>query len=225
MKKTAVWICILTLLALSGCTQASAPPTTTATTAPPKQETVYAGAVEHYLNPVQAYSDPRQHTPEIVMLHFTSAVMLDRENPYDMNAVRSIFRDYEVSIHYIVDRDGTVYCYIPEDRQAWHAGTGTWGDDPKYTDQMNDYSIGIEILAIGSREDMAQYLSPDAYAALDPGLIGYTDAQYDALKALVTDICTRYEIPMDREHIIGHQEYAPQKADPGQLFDWDRLLQ
>jgi len=97
-----------------------------------------------------------------------------------MAAVRSIFRDYRVSIHYIVDRDGTVRRYIPEDREAWHAGSGTWGGDPKYTDTMNAYSIGIEILAIGSQTDMQQYLSPVDYAKIDQAFIGYTEAQYDA---------------------------------------------
>ena len=55
-------------------------------------------------------------------------------------------------------------------------------------------------------------------------LIGFTDAQYDALSVLVEDICSRYQIPMDRAHIIGHEEYSPQKQDPGQLFDWSRIM-
>ena len=198
-------------------------PATTETIPETKPVTVYAGAVEHYLNPVQKYSDPRQQKPEFVMLHFTSAVMLSKEDPYNMQAIRDTFRDYEVSIHYIVDRDGVVYCYIPEDRKAWHAGTGTWAD-PKYTDCMNTYSIGIEVMAIGSASDMAQYLSPSEYAEIDPTFIGYTEEQYIALKQLVTDICQRYGIPMDRQHIIGHEEYAPQKTDPGELFDWNRII-
>lgn len=224
MKKLVIWMCILILLALPGCAQTSASPTTTLTIDPPKQERVYPGAVEDYLNPVQAYSRPRKEKPEFVMLHFTSAVMLSKDDPYNIRTVRSIFRDYEVSIHYIVDRDGTVRCYIPEDREAWHAGSGTWGGDPKYTDNMNAYAIGIEILAIGSVSDMAQYLSAEAYAEIDPTFIGYTEEQYVALEQLVADICTRYDIPLDRQHIIGHQEYSPQKADPGELFDWNRIV-
>ena len=39
-----------------------------------------------------------------------------------------------------------------------------------------------------------------------------------AKKACV--IWLRYDIPMDRDHIIGHQEYAIKKRDPGELFDW-----
>ena len=187
-------------------------------------EAVYANAVEDYLLPLSDYSRAREYAPEFVMIHFTSAVVLSQTDPYNMDSVRSIFVDYNVSVHYIIQRDGTVRCYIPESLVAWHAGAGTWQDDPKYTNRLNDYAIGIELVAIGSEGDMKQYLTSSAYAGLNPDLIGYTDAQYEALQALVGDICQRNAIPMDREHIIGHEEYSPKKTDPGELFDWDRLL-
>lgn len=187
-------------------------------------EAVYSHAVEDYLLPLTNYSREREQAPEFVMIHFTSAVVLSQKDPYDMDAVRSIFEDYELSVHYIIDRDGVIRCYIPESLVAWHAGSGTWKDDPKYTNKLNDYAIGIELLAIGSQADMKQYLTAEAYEGLDPSLIGYTDAQYDALKGLVQDICQRNGIPMDREHVIGHEDYSPKKTDPGELFDWDRLL-
>ena len=185
---------------------------------------MYEGAVEDFLEPFDEYSWEREYAPEYIMIHFTSAVMLDPKNPYDMDSVRSIFEDYDISIHYILDRDGTVYCYMPETRVAWHAGVGTFADDEKYTNKMNYYAIGIEILAIGSENDMAQYLDRYQYKALDTELIGFTDAQYDALRDLVSDLCLRYNIPMDKAHVIGHEEYSPGKNDPGELFDWERLL-
>ena len=185
---------------------------------------VYSGAQKDYLLPLTDFSRPREQAPEFVMIHFTSAVVLSREDPFHMDAIRSIFVDYEVSVHYIIDRDGTVRCYIPESLVAWHAGTGTWQDDPKYTNKLNDYAIGIELVAIGSQTDMKQYLTASDYQSLNPDWIGFTDAQYEALEALVRDICLRNEIPMDRDHVIGHQEYSPKKTDPGELFDWDRLM-
>ena len=60
--------------------------------------------------------------------------------------------------------------------------------------------------------------------ALDEAMKGFTDAQYAALRALVADICRRHEIPMDKNHVIGHDAYNPEKTDPGSLFDWDRVL-
>src|SRR5690606_39685224 len=32
----------------------------------------------------------------------------------------------QVSYHYIVGRDGTLYALVPEDRRAWHAGRSEW---------------------------------------------------------------------------------------------------
>lgn len=184
-------------------------------------------AVEHYLGELgngHDFSWAREFPAEYVMIHFCSAVVNHRDDPYNMEYVRQTFIDADVSIHYILDRDGKVYCYVPEDRAAWHAGKGTWLDDEKYTNKMNLYSIGIEVVGIGSQQDMSLYLSKAAYNALPKEYLGFTDAQYDSLKLLVEDICYRNGIALDRQHIIGHQEFSPKKNDPGQLFDWSRIV-
>lgn len=204
--------------------EATQPPTETAAPTQPEPVYVFPGAVEDFLEPLAQFSWEREKSAEFVMIHFTSAVVIDPKNPYDLSAVRKIFTDYAVSVHYLIDRDGTVYCYIPENRVAWHAGAGTWQDDEAYTNKMNHYAIGIELIGMGSEADMRPYLSSAQYLQLDKSLLGFTDAQYDSLSALVADICRRNQIPMDKDHIIGHQEYNPQKTDPGELFQWNRLL-
>ena len=158
------------------------------------------------------------------MIHFTSAVMLDRDNPYDADLNRSIFEDYEIGINYIIDRQGKITCYLPENRAAWHAGEGEYNNEKRLTNKMNKYSIGIEVMAIGSVDDMAQYMSSAEYYSLNSDNYGYTEAQYESLKLLVDDICQRHDIPVDRFHIIGHEEYSPEKTDPGELFDWSRIV-
>jgi len=234
--------CLLLALLLWGCTaaqpetteeptQTTVLPTTEPETVPPTTQppriTVYPGAVEHYLGELgngHDFSWEQEFPPEYVMIHFCSAVVNHRDDPYNMEYVRQTFIDADVSIHYILDRDGTVYCYVPEDRTAWHAGKGEWLGDEKYTNKMNKYSIGIEVVGMGSMSDMAPYLTKSEYKALDQSLMGFTDAQYDALKLLVADICRRNNIPLDRQHVIGHEEYNPRKNDPGELFDWSRIL-
>lgn len=193
---------------------------------PEEAEPVYVSplAAENFLLPLEDYSWEREYVPEYVMLHFTSAVVPCRDNPYDISRVRKIFEESEISIHYIVDRDGNVQCYIPESRAAWHAGRGCLAGDERLTNAMNKYSIGIEILAIGSKTDMAQYLTSAEYDDLPTELIGFTDAQYNTLKTLVKDICKRNSIPFDKAHVIGHNMYNPAKTDPGELFSWDNLF-
>lgn len=214
----------LLCLCLLGCGPKKPAPTTAPTEPPPPPVVVYPGAQIDYLGSIVDFSWEQEYKPEYVMLHFCSGVVLDPENPYDYDLVRSTFVDNEVSIHYLVDREGTVYCFIPENRTAWHAGVGDWLDREEYHNNLNRYSIGIEVMAIGSQADMAPYLTEAEYQALDPALIGYTDAQYAALKDLVADICQRNDIPLDRDHIIGHQEFSPHKTDPGELFDWERVV-
>ena len=185
---------------------------------------VYRGATRHYLGNGLDYSWGQQYPPEYVMIHFCSAVVDHPEDPYRMEFVRQTFIDADVSIHYIIDRDGAVFCYVPESRTAWHAGKGQWLDDEKYTNKMNLYSIGIELVGIGSAGDMSLYMSKAQYNKLDKSLLGFTDAQYTSLKALVEDVCQRHEIPMDRQHVIGHEDYNTRRNDPGELFDWSRIL-
>lgn len=191
---------------------------------PKHADAVSALAEKDFLQPIDYYSRARDYKAEYVMIHFMSAVVLDSENPYDMELTRSTYIDDGVSVHYTIDREGKIYCYVPEALVAYHAGKGTWQDDGKYTDSMNDYAIGIELMGIGTQKEMSTYMTAANYNRLDPAHIGFTDAQYESLKTLVQDICSRNEIPMDRTHIIGHDEYAPRKSDPGDLFDWTRLI-
>lgn len=237
MKKSVFLLIFALVLVLCSCAEPAADipaavttdrisTTAPTTTAPPPTSDpapVYE-CLNEYLLPPEDYSWERKYDPEFVMIHFTSAVTTHRDDPYNISLVRDIFVEYNLSVHYIIDRDGTIRCYIPEDRVAWHAGAGTFLDDERYTNQMNQYAIGIELLAIGSEADMAQYLTAGEYQALDDSLKGFTQEQYDALKVLVEDICSRNGIPMDRDHVIGHEDYSPKKTDPGELFDWSQLF-
>lgn len=230
MKKLKVLWALVLVFFLCGCgaapvtTLPATIPTTTTPPPPPAPVYVYKNAAENFLLPLDAYSWEREFPVEYVMLHFSSAVVNHPEDPYNMAYIRETFVQYKVSTHYIIDREGNVECYIPENRAAWHAGKGKWLDDEKYTNKMNYYAIGIELAGMGSAEDMSIYMSKDAYAALPDSYKCFTDAQYAALKLLVADICQRNNLPMDRQHVIGHSDFNPAKVDPGQLFQWDRLL-
>ena len=167
-----------------------------------------------------------------VVLHFMSNVAQNQRDPYDIEQVRRIFVDYKLSSHYLVARDGLVVKLVEENRIAWHAGRGFLDEFTGYHNKLNNYSIGIEFLAIGSRYEMApKYLSHSAYDRLDPSLIGYTEEQYRAVNELLAEIYERHPaVGRDRRHIIGHDEYAgprqrpkDPKVDPGSLFDWSRI--
>ncbi|WP_456277483.1 N-acetylmuramoyl-L-alanine amidase [Bacillus sp. AK128] len=170
-------------------------------------------------------SKPRVGTISHVVLHFMSNGSVNPKDPYNMEDITNIFVDYGFSTHYLIERDGTIHRMVPEDRIAFHAGPGYLADFPYYDDIFNGYSIGIELLAIGTQEEMTSMIPANTYQSIDPSHIGYTNAQYESLNKLLESILSRNPgIQRNRQHIIGHDEYAPtRKNDPGSLFDWSKI--
>lgn len=104
----------------------------------------------------------------------------------------------EVSSHYLIDRDGTIFQFVEEEEKAWHAGVSFWGNRTG----INDYSIGIELDNNGE-EDFSHELM-------------------ESLVELCHDIRSRHDI----KHILAHGDVAPgRKVDPSHLFDWKFLSQ
>ena len=177
----------------------------------------------------QSSARPASVIVDHLVLHFCSDVIAHPDHPYDIDRQIEIFRQAPASANYLIARDGTVYRLVPEDRVAWHAGTGRLPWDPALK-SMNQRAIGIEMFAIGSPADMklfgmsqAQY---DAFKSRHPDWVGFSDAQYATLNQLLDEIRARHPaIRHDRFHIIGHEEWAgrARRTDPGQLFDWTRI--
>ncbi|WP_026673290.1 N-acetylmuramoyl-L-alanine amidase [Alkalihalobacterium bogoriense] len=179
--------------------------------------------IDNYL-PVENYGIRTGAVTHIVV-HYMSNVFDKPESPYEIEDIKELFTKYGVSSHYIIDRNGDVFRFVPEKRVAFHAGVGTVLGFPQYENNLNQFSIGIELLAIGTREEMVSIIPEEVYDTIDHSHIGYTPAQYESLQLLIEDIVTRHPtVQMNRTHIIGHDEYAPgRKNDPGILFDWNQL--
>lgn len=114
---------------------------------------------------------------------------------------------YPRSAHYIVGKNGEVVKSVPARKVAWHAGTdppGSGGDHESRV--LNSNSIGIEH---GGYVD-------------DPDFP--TREQYVTSAALTRYLCEIYDIPIDREHIVGHEEIKGTKGDPGPQWNWSYYL-
>jgi N-acetylmuramoyl-L-alanine amidase len=133
-----------------------------------------------------------ERQPSFVILHHTGRAGAERALVTLSNPVS------EVSAHYLVARDGTIYYLVDEMKRAWHAGESWWGGPI----DMNSASIGIELDNDGSES--------------------YGEVQITALLALLADLKQRYGIP--GANFIGHGDIAPgRKVDPGVAFPWRRL--
>jgi N-acetylmuramoyl-L-alanine amidase len=138
----------------------------------------------------------RQRPISMLVLHYTgmetAAAALER----------LCDRAAEVSAHYVVEEDGTVWSLVPETRRAWHAGVAFWRGES----DVNSASIGIEIVNPGH----------------EFGYRPFAEAQMRAVETLAAEILARHPIPP--WNVVGHSDVAPRrKQDPGELFDWRRL--
>ena len=118
--------------------------------------------------------------------------------------------------HYYIDRDGSIYRYVPGTRVANHVR----GHNPP--------SIGIELVNLGRYPNWFDSLHQ---TMTEP----YTAAQVIALRALLAQL--RVEYPNLHE-IAGHEDLdtarvpasddpsreVPRKLDPGPQFPWTEVL-
>jgi len=169
-------------------------------------------------------STPRTKAVRYVMLHYTSNALENPTNPMDVDKVLAIFKRYKVSAHYLIDRDGSVYSLVAENRIAFHAGKGVLSHDESTQNALNGQSIGIELMAVGTASEM-QKLGVINYQLIPEGAIGFTEAQYQSLKQLLIELEVRHpDFKRNCLQVVGHDAYAPaRRGDPGLLFDWQKL--
>jgi len=133
-------------------------------------------------------------------------VIHDTEETYQDTI--DIFTDPDsyVSAHYVIrSSDGQVVQMVKNKNLAWHAGN--W--------YFNMHSIGIE------HEGFAM-----------EGATWFTERLYRSSAALVRYLADKYDIPLDRAHIIGHNEIpgltparqSVMHQDPGPFWDWERYM-
>lgn len=138
------------------------------------------------------------------------------------------------SIHYLIDRSGAV---VPGEKKESEVASHT-GDS-----SINQRSIGIELVNLGPNcgiatgvlcdygngEKCKEICEDSGNGELVKGIVWekYTQAQINSLIELVSGIVSRYDIPVNREHIIGHYRVetdASIRTDPGPLFPWEEFM-
>jgi N-acetylmuramoyl-L-alanine amidase len=140
----------------------------------------------------------RLHPLDMLVLHYTGMA----DGPSALKKMRD--PESQVSAHYMVEEDGTVFQLVAEDKRAWQAGRSWWQGD----EDINSRSIGVEIVNGGH----------------DYGLPPFPDLQIAAVIELCLGILERWPIPPDR--IVAHSDIAPdRKDDPGERFPWKRLAE
>ncbi len=115
---------------------------------------------------------------------------------YDVEGILKEYKQYGVSAHYLIGRDGTIWQLVAEKNIAYHAGESSVPDGRT---GVNNFSIGIEM--VNTEKD------------------NYTDDQYSALNSLIVNLKKKYSI----KYVLGHKDIAPgRKTDPWGM-DWSKV--
>ncbi|QFQ88251.1 SH3 domain-containing protein [Paracoccus kondratievae] len=171
-------------------------------------------------------------TPEVLILHDTAG-RLTRGN----SAAYLRRNDVGVSVHFVVERDGSCEQQVPTNRRANHAGKSTYHG----RSGCNEFSIGIEIVNPGKMEpidgvplrglawwgqiltdglegDLAVKATPEHGSGV---WMAYTEAQIETVTALARALFSG--IPTLRD-IRTHWYVSPgRKVDTNPLFPLEQV--
>lgn len=101
----------------------------------------------------------------------------------------------KVSAHYVVSKTGRIVQMVGDNDTAYHVRSA------------NPHALGIEHEGFLARRET------------------WTDAMYRSSAKLTRWLCDTYKIPIDRKHILGHNEVpGNDHSDPGPYFDWDYYM-
>lgn len=162
-----------------------------------------------------------------------------------------VLQQRNLSVHFMIDTDGTIYQSLDVKERAWHAT------------RANSRSVGVEIAHPGGYPvDQSGvldewYRQHDVKPARSGAIIGdiqgqpyrmydFTAAQYESLIQLTAALCTalpRISCDYPRESdgrvinhvltesqflshhgLIGHYHIQQEKQDPGPAFQWDYVV-
>jgi N-acetylmuramoyl-L-alanine amidase len=143
--------------------------------------------------------------PRVIVLHYTAGGSAKATRGYfDNERIEASRKELaragavNVSAHFLVDRDGTIYQLQPADRFARHC-IG-----------MNHIAIGIENVG-----DEARFPLTDAQVAADAALVRMLARQFP-----ITHLLGHFEVMRFRKHpyYVERDAYQNDKPDPGPRF-------
>lgn len=145
------------------------------------------------------------YNPEAIVIHIMDGTLTGTDSWFQNPAS-------QVSAHLGVGQSGEVHQYVDFANSAWHTGrvnAPVWrliktNANGGYINP-NQYTIGIE---------------HEGQADMD-----WSDAMYNASAQVIHDLSATFNIPLDRDHIIGHHEIYSLKTCPGSKVDLNRLIQ
>ena len=159
---------------------------------------------------------------DAIVIHYTAGSTLE--------GALSEFENTHKGIHYLIDKNGDIVKGDTDDGEsAIHTNSPA----------INARSIGIEIVnlgsACGSTEGYCKWnggtckqICADAGNGVEVDgetWEKFTPEQIESIIQLLSELVSKYDIPVDREHILGHYQIDTKtRVDPGPLFPWEEVM-
>jgi N-acetyl-anhydromuramyl-L-alanine amidase AmpD len=146
------------------------------------------------------YQSGRAGSIRAIVIHATAG-----RHPGDLGWLRKGGDERRpVSCHYYIDKAGRISQLVKDDDTAWHAGVSRWMLDGHMRENLNSFSLGIELENLNSGRDP------------------YPAAQIAATVALTRDLARRYDVPPNQ--LVRHLDISPgRKTDPAG-FPWEAFV-
>jgi N-acetylmuramoyl-L-alanine amidase len=167
--------------------------------------------------------------PKFLVFHYTACDVQAATNAFLRKTGAN-----RVSVHLLVDTNGSVTQFVPLNLRAWHAGESEWGG---YKD-INSHSIGIEVVNYGYllKSAAGTFFTAEAKLTMNAAEViearhrlvqwpwhywqAFTADQIATCEALAELLTPAYAL----QDVLGHDDIAPKrKADPGPAFPLSRI--
>jgi N-acetyl-anhydromuramyl-L-alanine amidase AmpD len=161
---------------------------------------------------VDAYGNPLDTTPRVVVLHETVFGLESAVNTFLTHHPRD---EDQVSYHTLIGENGTIVSLVDPSRRAYGAGNSAFDGEWAITNRdlrgsVNNFSLHVSLETPIDGEDAAA------------GHSGYSSAQYDALAVVLDDWMERFGFPPRAVTTHEAVDLGGERADP-RSFDWGAL--
>ncbi len=155
--------------------------------------------------PSPNFTDGRKiYKPEAIVIHIMEGSLSGTDSWFKNPASK-------VSAHYGIGLNGEVHQYVAEINTAWHAGRVNAPSWQLIKHASNGQFINPNFYTVGIEHEGNESSN-------------WTDAMYNSSSEMVRTICKRWNIPIDRNHVIGHHEIYSLKTCPGNRVDFNKLI-
>lgn len=142
----------------------------------------------------KGYSKGWSRTPWVIVLHYTAG--------FTAKQTYKVLNKRGLSVHFCIERDGTLYRYLKDGDRGWHAGYGQWGG----RSNMNHHSFGIEVVNFGWADGKMDGPSPHGVyrnrSKSDPEVFQGPDEWYrdESYRSRKVRVATRQECAKFTDH-------------------------